>query len=452
MARLFSELMRFRAVTICGAILFASVGPCAAKYIEQKPIFDTTYLPKKQSPFQLGIKHTSIVYPLNLQARGDARVVNLIADANDSVLRGAVETAVPTSTINTIEHGMKSQFHLDLTALIPKIAPDISRHLDAEIEKAQRALAGRVAEMPPARPPSPNAIPRIPQVARVAESLTPKLKAALAQTPNINKPVVGNVAIPPQKAKPMPSIADQASPMFAAGMGGGAGGAGGSGGAGGAGTLGGIPSGGSGSTAVKMPVPNTNIKVSMPNVQPNTAAPLSIPQHRSTSTDVGAQLGSAETKAKLIAQKTPADLDALKAQAHLLPKMPSPDTDVNGELIGQTAILWDAWHKQFAKLAGDALIKSVNSANNPLGANTVSVTITPDQHLSIAITKGSNAKFDAATVAAYRSLDGNPALAYPKGSLRSAVSFLVDNKHTKAGVASVVSSKTLTGDKEVLHR
>jgi hypothetical protein len=462
MARLFGGLMKLSAVTICGVLLCAVIAPCDAKYIEQKPIFDTTYLPKKHAPFQIGIKHTNIIYPLDLQLRGDARVVNLSTGAHEdsSFLRGGLTEFAPTSAIHTVEHGIQSQFHLDLSALIPQIAPDISRQLDAEIEKAQRSLHGQAIAMPPVQPKAPVTIPQAPRVAPVMPDLV-----ARANVPNI----------PKAPAQRLPSIADRArtaatkgtavpasgAPSLGLGLG--------MGGGGGGGAIAG--GGGSAGGDIKMPVPKTNAKVAIPttnvtvrmpaidarinvpSIQPQTAVQVKMPSNSSPSSDVAAQLRSAETNAKLLAQNAQPNLDALRARAALLPqaKLPSATTDVNGEVIGRTAIVWDAWHKQFAKIAGDALIKFVNKSNNPLGANTVSVTVTFDQHIKVSIAKPGNASFDAASVEAYRSLNGNAALAFPRGSVRSSVTFLVDNKHTKEGMATVVNSKTLSGDKEVLR-
>jgi hypothetical protein len=84
--------MRVRSLIACACMVpmwwhsvFTPAFAAKSGYIEQKPIFDTTYLPKPRSPFKLDLKHTDIVYPANLSLRGDAKVVDLRAEQTSTV-------------------------------------------------------------------------------------------------------------------------------------------------------------------------------------------------------------------------------------------------------------------------------------------------------------------------------------------------------------------------------
>jgi hypothetical protein len=398
-------------------------------YIEQKPIFDTTYLPKPRSPFKLDLKHTDIVYPANLSLRGDAKVVDLRAEQTSTVLKGGVTAQAALTTIHTIEHGIKPTFHLDLTALIPKIAPDISRQLESAVDRARHNLAAATDTIPhPAdmKPQSPKTAPTLPVPKPAAPNLSAQIDAAKPTSPRL-----------PSNAT---NIAGQADMLR------------GNGGGAGAGFGDGVMPPHVVASTPTMPKIPTSIPKASQDIQSIVSASLKKPV---ATTDLNAQLRSAQTKASLIAQNADPQLAAKQAQARLMPSsgIPEASAGVTGELLNQqTIILWDEWHKRFAKLAGDALIKSIKLAGNPQGSNTVAVTVYPDHRLTIKIARSGGTTFDTAVSAAYQALNANAQLAYPRGSLRSSVSFLVDNKHTGEGIASAVRSTTTTGDKEILRR
>jgi hypothetical protein len=483
MARLLSQLGLLVAVgTIFGAgglAWAADGGAKPLKLIPLKAVFDTSvYLPQKSSPFQIGIKHTNIIYPTKLKLRGDAKLVNLRGEENGNLLKGTVveKSAPPTSSITTVERGITSRFHLDLSAMIPQIAPDLSRSLEGEVEKSKRALAAALQAMPtPSANKSPNLAGRIPNTAiplaaNAAPNAVPRIPTVAPTTPDLSR----QIAAAAQQAAKAASVASgggnsPAGPMMG-GAGSGSGGGAGGGGAGGGGklngmppggTIGGIPAAGVPTGALKMPtIPNTGVngKLKMPDAPSNNvSAKLAIPKTNATvaSTDLDAQLRNANTKAQLLAQNVSPLLATQNANAKLLPsaKIPVAATDVNGEVLGsKLSIQWDDWHKRFAKLAGDQLLARVKASGNPLGKNTVRITVTPGRHLTVSSEKPSNAKFDAAVLAAYRSLDHSASLEYPKGSLRSSVSFLIDNDYSKPGIPIVVRSKTLTNDHEEIRR
>lgn len=401
------------------------VSAAKLKLIEQKPIFDTSILPK--SPFRLQLKHTNIVYPKDtptmLHGDADAKVVNLRAEQNSVKLIGNVAETAKESGIDTIERGLKSRFHLDLVSLIPKLAPDISRQLDAQLEQSKRNLAARVE----AEAPQMDLQRRTPKTAPIIPALQPHLaQAKIPLTASIPK---SSPALQ-QTAKEMQSQLEAAKGKIA--------------------TTAGI------SPSSKLPnAPLTDAKLM--NQQLTNAKLLN--QQATNAKLMNEQLTNAklintQLQPKLISNDVRPDLAALATQARRLPtaSLPKPSSnETMNEDTGAKAILWDAWHKRFAQLAGDSLIKAVNKAENPMGTNTVSITVWPNQQLEVALTKTGNKKFDGAVLEAYKSLNGNAQLAYPAGSLRSSISFFVDNKHTIDGIASYVRSRTTKGDKEILH-
>ncbi len=133
-------------------------------------------------------------------------------------------------------------------------------------------------------------------------------------------------------------------------------------------------------------------------------------------------------------------------------RMPGPQSQGNGGDISSYDILWDEWHAQFAQLARPSLLGALSKYGNPLGFDSVSVTVNRDHHVSVKVVKLSNDHFDQAMLEAYNALDGNSGLEFPFGSLRCSVTFLIDNKHTAPGAASTVESVTSVGDKETRLR
>jgi hypothetical protein len=407
-------------------------------YIEQKPIFDTTYLPKPRSPFKLDLKHTDIVYPAKLSSRGDVKVVDLRTEQTATVLKGGVTSQAAQTTIHTVEHGIKPTFHLDLTALIPKIAPDISRQLESAIDRARHNLAASADNLPrPAdmKPQSPKTAPTLP----IPKPASPKLSAQI----DAAKPTSPRVPINTT------DIAGQADAL----RGNGGGGGGGSGGASNAGGFGGgIMPPHVVATTPTMPKAPTSLPKVPKDIQSIVSAPLKQPV---ATKDLSAQMRTAVTRAHLAAQNADPQLLSERTRTRLMssPAIPNTANVLNGELLKPDAvILWDEWHRRFANLAGDALIKSINAAGNPRGTNTISVTVYPDQRLKLFVKTSGGSTFDTVVLHAYRSLNGHPLLAYPSRSLRSSVTFLVDNKHTSSGSASAVRSEISSGDKEVLKQ
>jgi hypothetical protein len=113
---------------------------------------------------------------------------------------------------------------------------------------------------------------------------------------------------------------------------------------------------------------------------------------------------------------------------------------------------WDEWHRRFSNLARGPLLANVKRLKNPSGADTVEITVTNDNRLSIKLTKKSNQDFDHAILQAYQALSGNAGLKFPTHSRRKSITFLIDNEHQGPGMPSTILSTPSTGDKEIIHR
>lgn len=405
------------------------VGGADAKLIELKATFDTSVFPKNQKPFQLRVDNARYIYPEDPSKllHGTGKMVNLQGETGGTLLQGYVKETPKLTTITTVERGLNARFHLDLSALIPKLAPDLSRQLEAQIAKSGKTLTARVEEQEPAMQKQLAALNN-PKTAPVIPGVVP------AGTPRM--PMVGKTMLPGAGKVDLDAMKPQ---------GGGAGGGGGSGsgvmmpmrGTGGGGNGGGVDI-------------DTQIALAK---QKNTA--VSDLSGQLISPKINAKVAIPDVAAKLGVPQAYPDLDALSAKAKLLPGGAAPnlsDTKVAAELSGEKAILWDQWHTNFANVAGQAILKAVRDSGNPTGTDTVTVVVYPDQRVEVTLSKpGKNTKFDQAVLSAYKSINHNKTFAYPTGSLRSSVSFLVDHKHTGNGIASTVHSQTARGDKEILR-
>lgn len=455
------------ALTLTFAVAVFPLQEAAAKLIELKPIFDTTYLPKKRGPFQLNVKRTEIVYPGDTTRllRGTAKTVDLRAEENTNVLRGKVEQEIEQFPITTVERNVKGVFHLDLQALLPKIAPDLSRQLEGRVEDTKRRLAAQLennrplldAELSAPRPAA--TIPQVPKMAPVPAVPAAPPGPRLASLPAIPTSV------------PVPSIqSGTTKPVTVPGGGNGApvklpGGAGG-----------GMPKmpGGGGFSSGLYPLPIEDLSAKMNKARQVAAKLNANPASISTSTsatitsadkeieaqllaakkrtdamtDVNARLAAAQKDVSAALKNAQAQLNSIMVNARRLPDSNGSGSVIADEHIGNRTIPWDAWHAKFAKVAGDSILSSVNKAGAPVGENTVSVIVWPNHRVKITLMKKSNARFDAAVLSAYQAIDGNVQLAYPAGSLRQSVTFLVDNKYSGKGNASMVQSRTTSGDKE----
>jgi hypothetical protein len=151
------------------------------------PIFDTSLVPKP-ARFELKVSKREFFKDPSTLLHGSTKVVDLKASERADVLRGRVEEERRESIINTREYGVKPRFFIDLQKLEARYAPDIARLMEAEIEEANRKLAGEVERaeklmnqrLRPGKPipdilPSGAATGSIPDAAR-------KLEGRLAQS------------------------------------------------------------------------------------------------------------------------------------------------------------------------------------------------------------------------------------------------------------------------------
>lgn len=458
------------------------------RYKEEKPAIDSSVLPKTPL-FRLDVKHTAIIFPEpnSTLLHGDAHVFRLRADENVTKLQA--EQPEATSPMNTRQHGITAQFHSDLLALIPKIAPDLSRRLDAELGKAQRQLAARAAKDAPAlkralqaEKPAPSMpAPSLPAHLQMPEPPQAKPIVPAMDTlapnglPNNQPKLDGNIDAAQARAAQTQraAIAAARGHMQAQLGGGGGGGAGGS---------------------LQMPMGGRAVPPFMPQLYPRVSAMPTAPQASSAmkalpqvrtqvaaipsfqpdsnlngqliaakqamqaqlkatnrrpdeSRDVDAQLRRAQN----IATEVKPQLDALMTNARRLPPLEDPvipQMAIPDAAAGRDTIIWDKWHANFANLARGPLLTELNKAGSPEGSDTVAITVYSDHHVDVKLYTSSNPKFDKAVMQAYQSLNKSPRLDFPAGSLRRSVSFLIDNKHSSHTSISIVNSKTTKGDKE----
>lgn len=171
-----------------------------------------------------------------------------------------------------------------------------------------------------------------------------------------------------------------------------------------------------------------------------------------SASDVDAMLADAKMRSRGSTREAEPQLDTVLTYLRKVPAQSMPsvaESKVSGDLTD--VVSWDAWHAHFAQLARAPIMDRLGKVSNPAGSDTVEITVVPDHHLKVTIAKPSeNKQFDRAIVEAYSSLDGNAGLAYPQGSRRKSITFLIDNEHKQAGTVSGVNSKTSIGDKEVI--
>ena len=89
----------------------------------------------------------------------------------------------------------------------------------------------------------------------------------------------------------------------------------------------------------------------------------------------------------------------------------------------ELTVAWDAWHQQLSK----EIYARWQELAFDRGRATMRVTVTKDHHIFGQIVSNSgNPRFDGTLLEVIKSLDGNPGLSFPGGSLRQSVSFVAD--------------------------
>ena len=76
--------------------------------------------------------------------------------------------------------------------------------------------------------------------------------------------------------------------------------------------------------------------------------------------------------------------------------------------------------------------------------------LAPDHHLEASLVQGTNQAFSAAVLDAYRSLDGNPQLQFPRGIQRKLVDYETVHIQDIAATTSAFDAQSIHGDWEIL--
>ncbi len=417
-------------------------------FIQQVPKLDTTFLPKP-THFELKIKHTDIVYapdPAKM-LHGKARVIDLHVEDNSNILRGRVQQSA-AGPLNTVEHGVRGKFHLDLQAMTAKLAPDLSYQLSAAMDRARkRDLAARAMTPSTFEPPQKD-------VSLAGKAVDEKIAAA-AQHPAMPKAapiqdwvsnlgdqmnkVLGSVKI---ASLPIPLVQVSSQHMEGAKL----------------------------PDDLRMPegkVPAANGDVFGQLQKPKTvssqafdtnktkiavdpfakADPSNIDPHVD-----GRILNKEQRDAQVNAQLAQPKMNAiLTTLGKIMPAEPKQaDTNISADL--EETIDWQSWHQNFADLARGPLLKNMEQAHNPAGHNTVEITVYSSNSLAVTVVQPSKSKaFDAAICSAYQSLAKNSELRFPAGSRRTSIVFRIDNTFNGGGTPSAVHSDTTKDDRELIR-
>ncbi|MBX9686868.1 MAG: hypothetical protein K2X27_09215 [Candidatus Obscuribacterales bacterium] len=443
-------LLSFQKISILIALLLLAAPELQAapkkkgKLIMMTPVFDTSLTPKPPQVFELELKHTQVVYPKDpsLLLHGDTGVVRLTATIKQDVLRSQIENEQKASTVYLKEHGVKAQFFVDFRKLEAKYAPEIAKVMESELIQARLKSQAEVARAKPlmdkelqARPPEAK-LPPLPARADVNDPKSKVLDAELSQSAKQAQSQLKDPLQQFQAALTQLAASGAKMPAF-------------------------------NSAAGRMPELRRKALPSIPESSPKK------PDLMPAEQELAEQLASAKLKApdistaalnaQMAGAKKLSNTEALKAQPAMdtilsyARRLPDREISKAGEtaeekdLDAQLILKWDDWHARFARIAEAKVLAALTKASNPAGADTVEITVLPDRHLTVKLTQSSNAAFDKAILEAFRALDGSPELAYPAGSRRRSLSFLMDSK-LEGGLASKVKSQTAVGDREILRR
>jgi len=422
--------------------------------VEETPKFD---LGLSKYSFQLGIEQNEFnrvkrkpILQARLQLlRGGTQAFQLRAAEqgarlqaqrakNGALLHGAVDkngkplTAKadenPLSPLKTNER-VHSPFQLDIRQLTASVAPDIVFQMDQEISQARNRS--------------------VDEIAKRENAMDPRLRADAPQPemPNPNASITATRELESQMEKIKQSgeqAARQAGEALKLAM------------AGGERAPAKMPGDGMGG-APKIPATapeRAANSTKATEAEREMSAELMNAQSRvpPSASEFDGKLADANGQAKANVAAAKPDLDAILTHVHPIPGTSFPSVPKSAS-PGDTSdvVPWDEWHAQFARLADGPILKSVSKTKRPSGFDTVQITVWRNHRLDAKITKASSAEFDQAILQAYKSLNGNPGLTFPKNSQRKSITFLVDNEHKGAGAPSSVQSQTSVGDREVIR-
>ncbi len=136
-----------------------------------------------------------------------------------------------------------------------------------------------------------------------------------------------------------------------------------------------------------------------------------------------------------------------------LPLSPAgSDAEMTIDPDQRLSLLWDAWYQNIDQLLREPLIEELKRHNNPAGSNRVQVTVWSDHHLEAFTVSNGPEAFDEAVLDAYRSLNGNPALAFPASSERTSVTYFAEHKHDNSSAPDAIETHEIRGDQEFTRR
>lgn len=471
------------------AVYFACSTSADAKILKRKlqrmePIFDTSLVPKP-SKFELQVQHTQIIYPEdpNKVLHGESKIVDLSGEVKNDVLKGQAIEEQLDSTVDTVEHDVKATFFVDLRKMAAKYAPDLNWMIESEIQAARLRSASEAAQQEKKMQKelrARTAVPDIPNQNTPRKGNLKDLASEIARASAQNKSNSQDSSrqlsqalekAHSDKAPEFPKLLARAAGIPESSQGNG---------------TRGILLGGSGNAPLRMPAfPSNNSTVEIPDVNakklptgnsPEKAKPEKLPAPNFPGLpDIGQKLSDELVKAKLkkpdsdallaemkkaqrnadkVANQAQTAMDIVLTSLRKLPAMQfsSAQNQTVAEPEDTVSVLeWDKWHTHFAELSHEPILKSMSSAGNPTGFNTVEIAVNNKHELSVRIVKSGNEAFDRAILQAYSSLDGNAELQFPAGSRRKTISFQIDNKHAGRGAPKAVKSTSSIGDKELLH-
>jgi hypothetical protein len=179
---------------------------------------------------------------------------------------------------------------------------------------------------------------------------------------------------------------------------------------------------------------------------------LRVKKQTSSAADIDTELRAAKNQSRATLTVAQPSMEAILTHARTLPQKNLPDLpNASIQSDVEDVIPWDEWHARFAQLARGPIFKNVSGAKSQSGSNTVQIIVGSDHRLTVTLVKPGNPAFDGAILKAYKSLDGNANLAFPRLSHRRSITFLVDNEHKGSGVPTGVESQPSTGDKEIVR-
>jgi hypothetical protein len=432
--------------------------------VEEQPKFDVSL---SQNTFQLGIEHKEFTRgprkpilhggdKLGL-LRGGTRVFRLKADdqnvnlqsqkaktASNNMLHGGVDkngnplsarvVDNPLTPLKTNEH-FHPQFQFDLRKLTNNVAPDIAYQMDQELEHPNNPPPDEVTRQEKLmesklRPEAPHSdMPPTNPITTLTASLARAFESEMEKTKQSEQQAKG------------PGIESMKLAMGAGPMA--------------PGQFPGAPGNGTGNfpklPAGGMPDQSRESAEQKQSEREFDSELAGIKKDKPLSSkDLDAKIADAKVRVQTTVTNVEPKLDAVLLNVRPLdltidPAMPKK-IGVEADVVD--VVPWDEWHSRFAKLAQDPILANVSRAKKTSGFDTVEITVWRDHRVEAKLIKASNADFDLAILNAYKSLAGNPGLAFPNHSLRKSITFLVDNEHKGSGAPNSVQSQTSRGDRE----